>query len=107
MKLYIKTFGCQMNTYDSARIRDMLAVLGYTETDVPNEADIILLNTCHIREKASEKLFSEIGRLVKLKKENALLHLWLSFLPPLFLGCDFSLCYLKLQEFLASIINAS
>ncbi|MBQ7412768.1 MAG: tRNA (N6-isopentenyl adenosine(37)-C2)-methylthiotransferase MiaB [Alphaproteobacteria bacterium] len=73
MKLYIKTFGCQMNMYDSARIRDTLAILGYTETDSPEEADIILLNTCHIREKASEKLFSEIGRLVKFKKEHTLM----------------------------------
>ena len=55
--VYIKTFGCQMNTYDSARMRDALAVLGYTETDKPEDADILLLNTCHIREKASEKYF--------------------------------------------------
>lgn len=73
MKLYIKTFGCQMNVYDSARMRDALMVLGYTETDKPEQADIILMNTCHIREKASEKLFSELGRLAKLKKKNALI----------------------------------
>ncbi|MBR6412761.1 MAG: tRNA (N6-isopentenyl adenosine(37)-C2)-methylthiotransferase MiaB [Alphaproteobacteria bacterium] len=73
MKLYIKTFGCQMNMYDSARMRDSLHVLGYTDTDSPREADVILINTCHIREKASEKLFSEIGRLVQIKKKEALL----------------------------------
>lgn len=67
-KIYIKTFGCQMNIYDSARMRDALGTLGYVETDNPIEADILLLNTCHIREKASEKLFSEIGRLNEFKQ---------------------------------------
>lgn len=67
-KIYIKTFGCQMNTYDSARMRDALGTLGYYETSDPAEADILLLNTCHIREKASEKLFSEVGRLNEFKK---------------------------------------
>ncbi|MBQ8251124.1 MAG: tRNA (N6-isopentenyl adenosine(37)-C2)-methylthiotransferase MiaB [Alphaproteobacteria bacterium] len=67
-KIYIKTFGCQMNAYDSARMRDAMAVHGYQETENPSEADILLLNTCHIREKASEKLFSEIGRLNEFKK---------------------------------------
>lgn len=66
-KLYIKTFGCQMNTYDSNRIKDALGTLGYEETNIPAEADIMLINTCHIREKASEKLFSEVGRLNELK----------------------------------------
>ncbi len=70
-KIFIKTFGCQMNIYDSARIRDALETLGYEETDEPTEADILLLNTCHIREKASEKLFSEIGRLNAFKQERA------------------------------------
>jgi len=69
--VYIKTFGCQMNIYDSNRMRDTLGVLGYTETDKPEQADILLLNTCHIREKASEKLFSEIGRLKEIKQERA------------------------------------
>ncbi|MDY6407304.1 MAG: tRNA (N6-isopentenyl adenosine(37)-C2)-methylthiotransferase MiaB [Pseudomonadota bacterium] len=73
MKLYIKTFGCQMNMYDSARMRDSLNALGYTDTNSPQDADVILINTCHIREKASEKLFSEIGRLVRVKKKEALL----------------------------------
>lgn len=66
-KLYIKTFGCQMNVYDSARMRDALLALGYQETEEPDEADILLINTCHIREKASEKLYSEIGRLAAFK----------------------------------------
>lgn len=70
-KIFIKTFGCQMNIYDSARIRDALELLGYTETNDPAEADILLLNTCHIREKASEKLFSEIGRLNVFKRKRA------------------------------------
>lgn len=70
MKAYIKTFGCQMNVYDSARVMDTLAVLGYTETDIPEDADIIVINTCHIREKASEKLYSEVGRLMQIKKDR-------------------------------------
>ena len=73
MKLYIKTFGCQMNMYDSARMRDALKPLGYEETDAPDDADIILINTCHIREKASEKLFSEIGRLNRVRKKTAIM----------------------------------
>lgn len=67
-KIYIKTFGCQMNIYDSARMGDAFGVLGYVKTDVPAEADILLLNTCHIREKASEKLFSEVGRMNEVKQ---------------------------------------
>ncbi|MDX9689509.1 MAG: tRNA (N6-isopentenyl adenosine(37)-C2)-methylthiotransferase MiaB [Proteobacteria bacterium] len=62
-KLFIKTWGCQMNVYDSARMADVLAPLGYEQTDDQRQADLIILNTCHIREKASEKLFSELGRL--------------------------------------------
>ena len=72
-KLFIKTFGCQMNVYDSARMRDALAVHNYKETTNPSKADVILINTCHIREKASEKLFSELGRLAREKKKNALI----------------------------------
>ena len=72
-KLYVKTFGCQMNVYDSNRMIDALSVHGFKKTDKPEVADVILLNTCHIREKASEKLFSEIGRLAKLKKKSALI----------------------------------
>jgi len=62
-KLYIKTYGCQMNVYDSARMADVLAPLGYDMAETPADADMVILNTCHIREKASEKVFSELGRL--------------------------------------------
>ncbi|MBL4906247.1 MAG: tRNA (N6-isopentenyl adenosine(37)-C2)-methylthiotransferase MiaB [Sneathiella sp.] len=67
-KLYISTYGCQMNVYDSARMADILSPLGYTLTDQPNNADMAILNTCHIREKASEKTFSELGRLRNMKQ---------------------------------------
>ncbi len=67
-KIYIKTFGCQMNAYDSKRMQDALGVLGYQPTEDKHEADIILLNTCHIREKAADKLYSEIGRLAEIKQ---------------------------------------
>ena len=70
-KLYIKTYGCQMNVYDSARMADVLAPLGYAPTDVPADADMVMLNTCHIREKAAEKLFSDLGRLRRRKAEKA------------------------------------
>ena len=66
-KLFIKTYGCQMNVYDSARMADVLAPLGYRPTDRADDADMVILNTCHIREKASEKVFSELGRLKALK----------------------------------------
>ena len=66
-KLYIKTYGCQMNVYDSARMADVLAPLGYAPAAVPEGADMVILNTCHIREKAAEKVFSELGRLRPLK----------------------------------------
>ncbi|HEY1385012.1 MAG TPA: tRNA (N6-isopentenyl adenosine(37)-C2)-methylthiotransferase MiaB, partial [Dongiaceae bacterium] len=62
-KLYIKTYGCQMNVYDSARMADVLAPLGYGTAETPADADMVILNTCHIREHASEKVFSELGRL--------------------------------------------
>jgi len=70
-KLFIKTWGCQMNVYDSARMADVLIPLGYERTENQEEANLIILNTCHIREKASEKLFSELGRLhaIQRKKE--------------------------------------
>ncbi|WP_339634467.1 tRNA (N6-isopentenyl adenosine(37)-C2)-methylthiotransferase MiaB [uncultured Sneathiella sp.] len=67
-KLYISTYGCQMNVYDSARMADLMAPLGYTLTDKPANADMAILNTCHIREKASEKTFSELGRLRKTRE---------------------------------------
>ena len=66
-KLYIKTYGCQMNVYDGARMADVLAPLGYAPTATPEDADMVILNTCHIREKAAEKVFSELGRLRPLK----------------------------------------
>lgn len=66
-KLFIKTYGCQMNVYDSERMADILAPLGYMETGSPDDADMVILNTCHIREKAAEKVFSELGRIRKLK----------------------------------------
>ena len=69
-KLFIKTWGCQMNVYDSERMAETLGAEGYTLTDRAEEADMILLNTCHIREKASEKLFSELGRLKPLKADR-------------------------------------
>jgi len=69
-KLYVKSYGCQMNAYDSRRMADLLAPEGYAETAAPDDADLIILNTCHIREKAAEKVYSELGR-VREMKENA------------------------------------
>ncbi|MEX0583191.1 MAG: tRNA (N6-isopentenyl adenosine(37)-C2)-methylthiotransferase MiaB, partial [Sneathiella sp.] len=69
-KLYISTYGCQMNVYDSARMADLMAPLGYTLTDKPANADMAILNTCHIREKASEKTFSELGRLRNMRRDR-------------------------------------
>ncbi|MCY3598102.1 MAG: tRNA (N6-isopentenyl adenosine(37)-C2)-methylthiotransferase MiaB, partial [Rhodospirillales bacterium] len=66
-QVYIRTYGCQMNVYDSERMAEMLAPLGYTRTDAPEAADLIVLNTCHIREKAAEKVYSDLGRLVPLR----------------------------------------
>jgi tRNA-2-methylthio-N6-dimethylallyladenosine synthase len=65
--LFIKTYGCQMNEYDSARMADVLAPLGYRPVATADAADLIILNTCHIREKAAEKVYSELGRLKPLK----------------------------------------
>ncbi|MGB0630361.1 MAG: tRNA (N6-isopentenyl adenosine(37)-C2)-methylthiotransferase MiaB [Alphaproteobacteria bacterium] len=61
--LHIKNYGCQMNVYDATRMADVLAPLGYRHTDQPEDADLVILNTCHIREKAAEKIYSELGRL--------------------------------------------
>ena len=69
-KLFIKTYGCQMNVYDSERMVEALGGKGYVETATPEDADMILLNTCHIREKAAEKVYSELGRYKHLKAEN-------------------------------------
>ena len=70
-KLHIKTWGCQMNVYDSGRMADVLAPLGYGLTDEVSEADLVIFNTCHIREKASEKLFSELGRVREQQEDKA------------------------------------
>jgi tRNA-2-methylthio-N6-dimethylallyladenosine synthase len=67
---FIKTYGCQMNEYDSARMADVLAPLGYRPVATPDAADLIILNTCHIREKAADKVYSELGRLKPLKSER-------------------------------------
>ena len=69
-KLYIKTYGCQMNVYDSERIAEALASDGYEQTQDQSEADMVLLNTCHIREKAAEKVYSDLGRLKPLHDEK-------------------------------------
>ena len=69
-KLFIKTYGCQMNVYDSERMAEALGGKGYVQTDTADDADMILLNTCHIREKAAEKVYSELGRFKGLKAEN-------------------------------------
>ena len=70
-KVHIKSFGCQMNVYDARRMADTLARDGYSETASAEEADLIILNTCHIREKAVEKVYSELGRLREMKAESA------------------------------------
>ncbi len=69
-KLFIKTYGCQMNVYDSERMSEALGGQGYVATDTPEDADMILLNTCHIRERAAEKVYSELGRYRSLKEAN-------------------------------------
>ena len=70
-KLFIKTYGCQMNAYDSARMADVMAPHGYTVSEDADDADMVVLNTCHIREKAAEKVYSELGRLRSLKRAKA------------------------------------
>ena len=69
-KLFVKTYGCQMNVYDSERMTEALGTEGYVATDRAEDADMILLNTCHIREKAAEKVYSELGRMKALKDIN-------------------------------------
>jgi tRNA-2-methylthio-N6-dimethylallyladenosine synthase len=69
-KLFIKTYGCQMNVYDSERMAESLGAAGYVQTDTAEGADMVMINTCHIREKASEKLFSDLGRLRPAKEAN-------------------------------------
>jgi tRNA-2-methylthio-N6-dimethylallyladenosine synthase len=70
-RLYIKTYGCQMNVYDSERMADVLRPLGYGLTDEAEGADLVVLNTCHIREKAAEKVYSELGRIAEMKARKA------------------------------------
>ena len=79
--LYIKNFGCQMNAYDSKRMVDVLAPLGYCQSEQLEDADLVILNTCHIREKAAEKIYSELGRLRAIKNER------LESGPPMMIGC--------------------
>ena len=69
--IFIKTYGCQMNVYDSDRMADILAAHGYRPVAAPEEAELVILNTCHIREKAAEKVYSELGRLRVLKRRRA------------------------------------
>jgi tRNA-2-methylthio-N6-dimethylallyladenosine synthase len=70
-RLFIETYGCQMNAYDSERMGDVLAPLGYAMADKPDDADLVILNTCHIREKATDKVYSEIGRLRAHKERRS------------------------------------
>lgn len=72
-KLYIKTYGCQMNVYDSGRMADILKPLGYTLSDTPEGAHMVILNTCHIREKAEEKVYSDLGRIRPYKDKEMIL----------------------------------
>ena len=68
--MFIKSFGCQMNVYDAERMADIAAEEGYREAHAVEDADLIVLNTCHIRERASEKIYSELGKLRELKDER-------------------------------------
>jgi tRNA-2-methylthio-N6-dimethylallyladenosine synthase len=70
-RLFIRTYGCQMNVYDSDRMAESLAAHGWSRVDAPEDADLVVLNTCHIREKAAEKVYSELGRLKRLRAERA------------------------------------
>ena len=70
-KVFVKTYGCQMNVYDSDRMTDALSKDGYEVTDSVTDADLVLINTCHIREKAAEKVYSQLGRLREMKKARA------------------------------------
>src|SRR5580700_3806853 len=71
-KLHIKSYGCQINAYDATRMADVLRPLGFETCDTAEGADMVILNTCHIREKAEEKMYSDLGRvrLEKLRKEE-------------------------------------
>ena len=69
-KVFVKSYGCQMNVYDAQRMTDLLAPEGYDETARIEDADLVVLNTCHIRERATEKIFSELGKVRMLKSER-------------------------------------
>ncbi len=69
-KVFVKTFGCQMNVYDSERMTEALSFNGYAETGSIEDADLVILNTCHIREKAAEKVYSDLGRVRQVKEER-------------------------------------
>src|SRR5688500_4560616 len=69
-RLFIKTYGCQMNVYDSERMADVLRPLGYATTDTVETADFVILNTCHIREKAADKIYSELGKMRELRERK-------------------------------------
>ena len=69
-KVFVKTFGCQMNVYDSERMTEALSLIGYAETGSIEDADLVILNTCHIREKAAEKVYSDLGRVRQVKEER-------------------------------------
>ena len=69
-KVFVKTFGCQMNVYDSERMTEALSQYGYTATDTPESAELIVINTCHIREKAAEKVYSDLGKIREIKEER-------------------------------------
>ena len=68
-KIYIKTYGCQMNVYDSDRMSDLMKSIGYENVDSPENANMVIINTCHIREKAAEKLYCDLGRIKKHKEK--------------------------------------
>ena len=71
-KVHIKSFGCQMNVYDGQRMADILSHQGYEETATPEGADLILLNTCHIRDRAVQKVYTELGKMRDIKRAQAL-----------------------------------
>lgn len=69
-RVFIRTYGCQMNVYDSERMAESLSKAGYTTADSADDADLVVLNTCHIREKAAEKVYSEVGRMRMLREQS-------------------------------------
>jgi tRNA-2-methylthio-N6-dimethylallyladenosine synthase len=69
-KVYARTFGCQMNVYDTERMTELLGSMGYIETYTPEQADLIVINTCHIRDKAVEKVYSDLGRIREIKEKR-------------------------------------